>query len=203
MYALVSTQENWGEQTNDLLVAMARKKVTAPWVKVASAHVKPESLPRANAPGADSTLTAEDEKTAVAAMNTLKKAMDAGKGAGLSKEVTDHLAMLRKKEQHVASSTLSISPWVPGDRGQVSPAGSIQSVRTETGQLALITYQIVWTRNASSGVRLHFTDRNYAKAVGQNGDYPTLVMRSAITLAVDIDAKGGTKVIGQSLHDLT
>lgn len=102
-----------------------------------------------------------------------------------------------------SSSTLSISPWVPGDTGQVSPSGSIQSAKTEKGQVALITYKLVWTRHASSGALLGFTDRTYAKAVAQTGTYPTLVVRTAITLAVDIDAKGGTKVTGQSLHDLT
>ncbi|EAP99588.1 hypothetical protein JNB_05430 [Janibacter sp. HTCC2649] len=200
MFAMVSGTETINrEKPNEALQVITRSSVTSPWVLVGATTAQLKGLAAPAASGTPSTLTPADLKQTKAAVDGLTSQINTGKGSpALPKELGEYFAGLRTPTQ--GSATLKAEPWNP-TKDLVSPDGSVQAVKTTTGQLVVVSYNLLVTQTAKAGyVFLDDPKNQYRTVTGQTGDLETVLNRYALIITMQLDKNGKPSVIGDSAY---
>lgn len=205
MFALLSTTETvrGADKPDEELAVLTRESAASPWLKAASADVPATSLPAAADPGSASTLTPADTKVALNLTQALATQLNSGKGPfTLPKGVNDYLSRERKLQSYQSSAQVRASLWDESSKDKISADGSMQAARTREGQIFMATYSMVATSRTKPNFTMHYKDQAHAVAVGQVGPQEVLNLRSNLTFAVSVDAKGKPTIVGHSFRTI-
>lgn len=200
MFALVGGTESFGKnKPEETLYVLTRRSVTAPWLMTAGAAVPQKALPRPATPGNASSLGEGDRGSATAAVSALTSQLNTGKGGpALPKDLGDFLTELRKPKE--GSSTIKSELWAES-APPLSPEGSAQAVKTTSGQLMLVSYDLLTTQTAKLDyVWRDDPENQYRTVTSQTGDQHQLIYRRALMVAMSVDTKGKSTVLGYGMY---